>query len=125
MTTAGKNINAESIIENVRFSFNVSENQEDTFTKSHTRYKCRITYGGRKFTFHYQCNPKYNAPNKKDCLYAILSDAECYECARDVDDFLTDRGEKAYKACGRTAAALNRIFTNDEREALSEYFSEY
>lgn len=127
---------AEKIIEKVKFNYNVADEQKGLITSSHTLYKCRIIYGGHRFTFPYQCNPDYSTPNKKDCLYAILNDADCYECAADVDDFLEEfgytdslqnirRGEKAYKACKKTSAALNRIFTNKERESLSEYFREY
>lgn len=127
---------AQSIIDKVKFNYIEADEQKDLFTPSHMLYNCRITYAGRRFSFSYQCNPDYCTPNKKDCLSAIFSDADCYEMAADVDDFLQElgytdslqsirRGEKAYKACKRTAAALNRIFTNDERETLDEYFREY
>lgn len=56
--------------------------------------------------------------------------------AADVDDFLTEfgytdslqsirKGEKAYKACGRTAAAIDRIFSEEEKAALNEHFENY
>lgn len=127
---------AENIIDKVKFNYIVADEQKDLFTPSHILYNCRITYGGRRFTFPYQCNPDYCTPNKKDCLYAILNDAYCYECATGVDDFLEElgytdslqsirHGEKAYKACKKTWVALNYIFTSREREALGEYFREY
>ncbi len=127
---------AEKIIDRIKFNYIEADEQKDLFSPSHMLYKCRITYGGRRFTFPYQCNPDYKTPNKKDCLYAIFSDADCYEMAADVDDFLQElgyadslkdirRGEKAYKSCRRTAAALDRIFTSDEREAMNEFFREY
>lgn len=35
------------------------------------------------------------------------------------------KGLKAFKACKRTAAAIDRIFTEDEKIALNEYYENY
>ena len=129
---------ATKIIESLKFTFEVADNQKDLFTPAHVLYKCRIvTPARRRFTFDYQCNPSAShEPTKEDCLYCLLSDASCYECAIDVDDFLTEfgytdslqdirKGERAFKSCGRTAAALDRLFTEEEREALNTHFENY
>ena len=69
--------------------------------------------------------------------YCILSDASCVESCTDEADFLTEfgyidggadqirKGLKAFKACKRTAAAIDRIFTEDEKTALNEYYENY
>lgn len=129
---------AQKIIDSLKFTFEVADIQKDLFTPAHTLYKCQITTPARRrYTFNYQCNQSAtHEPTKEDCLYCLLSDASCYDCARDVDDFLTEfgytndlqsirRGEKAFKACGRTAAALDWLFTADEREALNAHFENY
>lgn len=129
---------AEKIIDSLKFSFEEADEQKNLFTQAHVLYKCRITTPARRrYTFDYQCNPSAtHEPEKEDCLYCLLSDASCFECARNVDDFLTEfgytdslqnirKGEKAYKACGRTAAAINRLFTDEEKDVLNEYFENY
>lgn len=35
------------------------------------------------------------------------------------------KGLKAYKACKRTAAAIDRLFTEDEKTVLNEYYENY
>lgn len=129
---------AENIINSLKFTFEIANDQKNLLTPAHVLYKCRITTPAhRRFTFDYQCNPNAShTPTKEDCLYCLLSDASSYECARDVDDFLTEfgytdslqnirKGEKAFKACGRIAAAIDRLFTEEEREALNGYFENY
>lgn len=120
----------KNIINKVRFNYEISENQNDLFTRAHVRYKCRIIYNGKQYTFDYQCNPAYTKANKKDCLECLLSDASCFECAFDVDDFLREfgyddslenirKGERAFKACEKTHKALMRVF-GDDLDALRE-----
>ena len=76
-------------------------------------------------------------PEKKDCLYCILSDASCVESCTDEADFLTEfgyidggadqirKGLKAFRACKRTKKAIERLFTADEIETLQAYFENY
>ena len=112
------------MLNNIRFSYEISENQNDLFTRAHVRYKCVIKYEGRRYTFDYQCNPSYVKVNKRDCLECLISDANSAEYALDVDDFLREfgyddslenirKGEKAYRACKRTKKALERVFGDD------------
>lgn len=54
-----------NIIDNVKFTYEVSENQEGTFTPNHMRYRCVIKYNNRQYTFEYQCNPSYVKVTKK------------------------------------------------------------
>ena len=113
-----------NIINKVRFSYEISDNQNDLFTRNHTRYKCVIRYEGKRYTFEYQCNPSYTKPNKENCLECLLSDASAIECTFDIDDFLKEygyadslenirKGERAYKACIKTYNALCRMFNAD------------
>lgn len=126
----------DTILNNIKFAAVIAEKQKDLFTPAHTLYKCKIKYNGKQYSFNYQCNTEYKKPNKKDCLYCLLSDASCFNCSTSVDDFLTEfgyidslknirKGEKAYNACERTAKALERLFTDDEIELLNVYFENY
>ena len=125
----------EKILENIRFTYKTHENQNDLFTPEHVKYRCQVTYSGKQYTFNYQCNPSFSLPGKEECLSCLFSDASCYTCSADVDDFLRElgydsdlgsirRGEKAYKACKRTADALRRLFTAEEHDLLATYLSE-
>ena len=131
---------AEKIIDSLKFTFEEVDEQKDLFTPSHVLYKCRIINpaNNRRYTFDYQCNPSAtHEPEKKDCLYCLLSDSSCVESCTDETDFLTEfgyidggadqvrKGLKAYKACKRTAAAIDRIFTEDEKTALNKYYENY
>ena len=125
-----------AIINNIKFRCVYSDNQENTFTPGHVRYRCTIKHNNKQYSFDYQCNPAYCKATLKDCLYSLISDASCYESAFDVDDFLNEfgytddlkkvrEGEKVYKACKKTAAALHRLFTEYELESLNEYYQSY
>lgn len=136
----GKTMTAEKIIDSLRFTATEADEQKDLFTPSHVLYKCRIINpaNNRRYTFDYQCNPSAtHEPTKEDCLYCLLSDASCVDSCTDEADFLTEfgyidggadqvrKGLKAYKACERTAAAIDRIFTEDEKTALNKYYENY
>lgn len=129
---------AEKIIDSLKFTFEQADEQKDLITPAHVLYKCRfIATTGSVYTFKYQCNPSAtHEPTKKDCLYCLLSDASCFESAFNVDDFIKEfgydadlqsirKGEKAYKACERTAKAIDRLFTEDEKAALNTFFENY
>lgn len=129
---------AATIIDSLKFTFEVADNQKNLFTPAHTLYKCRITTPARRrFTFDYQYNPSAtHKPTKEDCLYCILSDASSVDYCTDEADFLNEfgyidntesirQGLKAFKTCQRTAKAIDRLFTEEEKEALNEYFSNY
>lgn len=129
---------AQKIIDSLKFTFEVADNQKDLFTPAHTLYKCRITTPARRsFTFDYQCNPSAtHEPTKEDCLYCILSDASTVDYCTDEADFLSEfgyidnaesirKGLKAFKACERTKKALDRLFTSEELEALNAHFENY
>ena len=131
---------AEKIIDSLKFTFEEADEQKDLFTPAHVLYKCRIINpeNKRRYTFDFQCNPSAtHEPEKKDCLYCILSDASCVDSCADEADFLTEfgyidggadqirKGLKAFKACQRTKKAIERLFTADEIEALQAHFENY
>ena len=128
-------MDAMTILNNVKFAYDYSDNQSDLFTAYHVRYKCIIKHNGKQYTFDYQCNERNN-PTLKDCLYCLILDMMSAENALDVDDFLKEfgytdnletvrKGEKAYKECVKTGKALRRLFDDDEIEVLDEYFQNY
>ena len=114
------------------FSCEESENQTKTFSRRHTRFDIVIAYKGRRLKFDYQCNLGYCEPNKKDCLYAILSDSWAYEDYDDIDDFQGAFGYekaseclRAYNGCKKAYQKVHYVFTDDELSVLNEHFQDY
>lgn len=118
------------MLNKIKFSFKVADKQVELFTPCHTLFKCKIKVDGRQFTFNYQCNTAHNTPNLLDCMYAIISDMDCYDTSRDVVDFCNEfgysdaKGIKAYKACKKTSKALHRLFTDEELAEIGDELME-
>lgn len=118
------------MLNKIKFSFKVADEQVELFTPCHTLFKCKIKVDGCQFTFNYQCNTAHNTPNLLDCMYAIISDMDCYDTSRDVIDFCNEfgysdaKGIKAYKACKKTSKALHRLFTDEELAEIGEELME-
>ena len=118
------------MLNKIKFSYNEADKQEGLFTPSHTLFKCKIKVDGCQYTFNYQCNTAHSEPNIHDCMYAIISDMDCYDTCRDMVDFCNEfgypdeKGIKAYKACKKTSKALHRLFTDEELDEISEELME-
>lgn len=115
----------------IKFSYREADNQNNTFTPNHTRFKCKIKYCGLQYTFDYQCNTAYSEPNMRDCIYAATCDMFTYDNCRDIADFIAEYGyddikaaSRAYKGCKKTSIALHRLFTDDELDELMEELTE-
>ena len=118
------------MIENIKFSYKVADEQENLFTPMHTLFKCKIQFDGKSFTFPFQCNTKYEQPKLETVLDCLFSDAEAYRSSRDIDDFYREFGYtsikecmRAYKACKRTEAALIRLFGDSWYELQDEIYN--
>ena len=116
------------MLNKIKFSYREADKQERLITPNHTLFKCKIKVDGVQYTFNYQCNTNYTEPNLLDCIYAIFSDMNAYDGCDGIQDFYDEFGysnikdaEKAYKACKKTAKALNRMFSKDE---IIEIFKE-
>ena len=110
------------MLNKIKFSYKEADRQENLFTPSHTLFKCKIKVDGLQYTFPYQCNTAHMQPNLDDCLYALISDMDCYDAARDMADFNFEFGytdDKAYKACKKTSKALHRLFSDEELEMIT------
>ena len=118
------------MLNKIKFSYKETDKQEGLFTPSHTLFKCKIKVDGCQYTFNYQCNTAHSEPNIHDCMYAIISDMDCYDTCRDMVDFCNEfgypdeKGIKAYKACKKTSKALHRLFTDEELDEISEELME-
>ena len=111
------------MINKIKFSYREANEQVGLFTPSHTLFKCKIKVDGLQFTFPYQCNVAYKEPNLLDCMYAIISDMDCYDACRNMEDFNFEFGyldDKAYKSCKKISKALHRLFTDEEIAEISE-----
>lgn len=125
---------AEEIINNVKFSYTMSQSQTGLFTKYHTKFQCQMRYNEHIYSATYQCNTQVSNMNniKKDFLWCTLMDAQAFDYSRDIEDFCSEFGydyyeekskaERAYNSCARAYAAVNRLFTEEELELLNEYF---
>lgn len=111
------------MLNKIKFSYKEADEQIGLFTPSHTLFKCKIKVDGLQYTFPYQCNTAYKEPNLCDCMCAIISDMDCYDACRDMEDFNFEFGyldDKAYKACKKTSKALHRLFTDEELGEISD-----
>lgn len=120
------------MLNKIKFSYRESNNQNNTFTPYHTRFKCKIKVDGLQFTFPFQCNAAHNEPNLKICMSVLLLDASCYEECGGFLDFCTEfgynedkKGLKAYEACKKTYKALHRLFTDEELGELYDEINEW
>ena len=122
------------MLNKIKFSYREADKQEGLFTPCNTLFKCKIKVDGCQFTFNYQCNTAHNTPNLLDCMYAIISDMDCYDISRNLADFCDELGftnfedfeeaEKAYKACKKTSKALHRLFTDEELAEIGDELME-
>lgn len=115
------------MINKIKFSYREAEKQVGLFTPCHTLFKCKIKVDGCQYTFPYQCNTAFTEPNLMDCMYAIISDMDCYDTSLNLADFcdefeFTDFAdvEKTYKACKKTSKALHRLFTDEELAQIGD-----
>ena len=119
------------MLNKIKFSYKEADRQENLFTPSHTLFKCKIKVDGLQYTFNYQCNTAHQEPNLLACMYAIISDMDCYDISRNLADFCDELGftdivdaEKAYKACKKTSKALHRLFTDEELAEIGDELTE-
>ncbi len=119
------------MLNKIKFSYREADEQKNLFTPSHTNFKCKIKVDGCQYTFPYQCNTAYTEPNLMDCMYAIISDMDCYDTSRNLADFCDEFGytdfedaERAYKACKKTSKALHRLFTDEELAEIGDELME-
>ena len=119
------------MLNKIKFSYKEADRQENLFTPSHTLFKCKIKVDGLQYTFNYQCNTAHQEPNLLACMYAIISDMDCYDISRNLADFCDELGftdivdaEKAYKACKKTSKALHRLFTDEELAEIGDELME-
>lgn len=119
--------NKEYLGKEFAFSSKKSENQNNLFTKEHTRFDVAIIANGVAFNTQYQCNTKHNEPTFEDVMEALVSDASYFDCVDDIDEFSKECGFdsisstiNAYKLCGETSAFIHKVFSDEELEELNE-----
>lgn len=125
-------------IKDIKTSYKKALVQEGLFTPSHTKFVCQVSYKGKAYVFDYQCNVKYNKPNKDDLLGAIINDYKAFESSKindndddNIEEFSYMFGYdsikeclKAYRGCKKTYEELNKMFTSEEIDKLYEYCEE-
>lgn len=121
-----------NILDKIKITYQKSLNQNDTFTPYHTRFDVIMEYNGEIYETSYQCNYKTGQKLKKDIIYCLLMDADCFENCQDIDDFQMEFGYekaseliKAYNGCKETYQAFKKIFNDKELEELRTIFKNY
>lgn len=123
----------ERIENNVGFRYEKSINQSNLFTLNHTRFDIVLLYKKKKIEFEYQCNAIFMKPTEKDCLYALLSDANCHsDSDGDIGNFRCEFGYekaseciKAFNGCKENYHKLHSLFTDEEIQVLNEFYEDY
>lgn len=94
-------------------------------------YEITMTRNGKTITFDYHDNI-HNKSNKKDFVFALLSDATAYESTRNAFDFMAEFGytdpqqaKEVYNACRVQRNKLYKLFTSEEIEELQTIFENY
>lgn len=128
----------ETLIYKIKIDMKESINQENLFTKYHTRFDIMISYNNVCYQADYQCNTDYEKPTKDDILACVISDAMCYEDCKINDDDLENLENfrllfgyedmkdliNAYRGCKNAYNHINKMFTKEEKDMLMKYFEE-
>ena len=128
----------KEILGKVSFTYHRSSNQTaHMFSEGHTKFDCKMTYGGVSYQSTYQCNVQYSDMNniKVDFIACVFMDKMSYDCCRDEEDFAANLGmdyyedrkevNRCYRACQRASERIDEMFDSEELEILSEFFREY
>lgn len=122
----------ENLLNKIQVEWKESLNQQDLFTRHHKRYDVKITYNGKYYCTEYQCNPTIKNNMKKDIIYCVWSDSNCYEYAQNIDDFQAELGYtlasellNAYNGCRKANEKIHELFNNEELEELDNIFQDY
>ena len=121
--------NKEYLGKEFAFSVKKSENQNNLFTKEHTKFDVAIIADGVAFNTKYQCNQKYNKPTFENVMESLVADALFFDYVVDIDEFVKEGGLlndsvsatiESYKICGETSKFIHNVFSNEELEELNE-----
>ena len=108
-------------------------------------YNVKLQVGNKQYSSVYNNSQAdgYKAPDVKDILYCILSDAHCYESTGSFEEFCDEFGYdrytenryghyvvnkdvmKIFNNLERTYNAINRLFTPEQIEQLDNIFQDY
>ena len=144
---AQQEANREQTIKDMGIKITVtnSEVEKSPFAKGYNRkYRIKLTKGNKEFTFAFH-DSIYNycnniKLNKLDTLYSVIMDMNCYDNARNFEDFANEFGYELYneytgvynkkslrvfEECERTSNKLHDMFTDSELEKLQDLFQDY
>ena len=110
-----------SILDKIEVSKRVKGKSKMT---SGDEYEITATYNGNTIKFSYNDNYMNNS-DKRDFLYALMSDADAYCLYSDFDDFVDEFGYddpkqayKAYKGCKDLYYKASTLFDEEEWDEL-------
>lgn len=89
------------------------------------KYRIYLSHRDNHCSFIFNDNYN-NSSSKRDIVFCLWLDADCYESVDDVYDFAREfcyndinEAKKAYKECEKQSERLHRLFTDAEIEILS------
>ena len=117
------------ILNNIKFKKTYLD--KSTLT-SGNKYKITMTYNNKTISFIFNDNFE-NKSNLNDCLYCLILDSYSYEYnENDLRGFALEFGyedfneaKRVYNACKKQFERFNKLFTQEEREALKKHFENY
>lgn len=119
--------NKEYLGKEFALSAKKSKNQNNLFTKNHTRFDVAIIVDGIAFNTAYQCNVAHTKITFERVMESLVLDASAFDCSRDIDDFSSEFEYKkvsdainAYNLCGKTSEFVHSVFSDEELEELNE-----
>lgn len=133
-----KNNNIEKLINKIEYNVKESSNQNNNFTKYHTRFDCSLSYNNVTYNFDFQCNIENTKPTKEVVLGCVLLDSRSYLDSKVSDNDIDNLKEfndlfgyedikdllKAYYGCKNAYNHISKMFTQEEQEQLFDYLEE-
>lgn len=116
------------MLENIKCTKTYLDKSEMT---SGNKYRITLTYNGNSIWFIFNDN-YLNKSNKRDFVYCLLTDAQAYKYAENVNEFADEFGydtydradyskvNKIYQACKKQYDRLCKLFTSTEAEILEK-----
>lgn len=138
MKFISKEVQIEYLLDNIKATYERTNDKSDLFTPQHIKYACSISNEKGVYSFTYQCNPNYTKPTKKSLIACVLSDARSYQDSvigseeDNLQEFANMFGYdndfkalmRAFKGCKEASEKISKMLSQEEQELLYNYFIE-
>lgn len=98
-----------------------------TITNPVTKQRMTSTFYDSEYNY-YQNKHEMDEDMARSMINCVVSDAECYDCSRDLEDFCSNfgynpydiRAHRIYKACKLMSEKVERVFDGLSGETMEE-----